>query len=77
MWRGLTFLIPLLYMGYIFEFFNAITLYNLSKHESCDEWQVVVSALIFFILACGNTYTTSLVVYQKFREKLEERKKSL
>lgn len=63
-------------MGYIFEFFNAYTLFNLSKHEECDEWQVIVSSTIFLVLACGNTYTTSLVVYQKFKEKLGERVKS-
>lgn len=28
--------------------------------------------MIFFILATGNTITTSHVVYQKFREKLSE-----
>ena len=60
-------------MGYIFEFFNAITLYNLSFHKECDEWQVIVSAFIFLLLALGNTYTTSLVVYQKFREKIDQR----
>ncbi|XP_015787753.1 transmembrane protein 120A [Tetranychus urticae] len=70
MWRGLGFLIPFLYLGYAFQFYNAYTLYNLSKHPQCSEWQVAVSSFIFSVIFLGNTITTSLVVQQKFKEKM-------
>jgi len=70
MWKGLGFLLPFLYLGYLFQFYNAYTLYKLSQHPLCTEWQVPVAGFIFLILFCGNTFTTSLVIQQKFREKL-------
>ncbi|XP_015909973.1 ion channel TACAN isoform X2 [Parasteatoda tepidariorum] len=70
MWRGLTFLLPFLYFGYIFQLYNAYTLFNLSKDEQCVEWQVFVSAVIFFMLFVGNTLTTSRVLHQKLTEKI-------
>ncbi|XP_035233033.1 ion channel TACAN-like isoform X3 [Stegodyphus dumicola] len=70
MWKGLSFLLPFLYIGYIFQLYNAYTLYNLSKDEKCVEWQVFVSAVIFFILFLGNTFTTSRVIHQKLTEKI-------
>ena len=73
MWRGLSFLIPFLYMGYIFQLYNAYTLYNLSQREECSEWQVPLSAFIFFLLFLGNTFTTSLVIQQKLTEKISEK----
>ena len=73
MWRGLSFLIPFLYMGYIFQFYNAYTLYNLSQRSECSEWQVPLSAFIFFLLFLGNTFTTSLVIQQKLTEKISEK----
>ena len=39
MWKGLTFLLPFLYVGYVFEFYNAYTLYDLSSHPEAT-WQV-------------------------------------
>jgi len=70
MWKGLSFLIPFLYLGYLFQLYNAYTLYKLSQHEMCDEWQVIVSAFIFFVLFVGNTFTTSMVIQQKLTEKI-------
>ncbi|GFU45107.1 transmembrane protein 120 homolog [Nephila pilipes] len=70
MWRGLSFLLPFLYIGYIFQLYNAYTLYNLSKDEKCVEWQVFCSAVIFFMLFVGNTFTTSRVLHQKLTEKI-------
>ncbi|RWS25020.1 transmembrane protein 120A-like protein [Leptotrombidium deliense] len=67
MWKGLTFLLPFLYLGYIFQFYNAVTLYKLSFHEKCIEWQVSVVAFIFLVLFLGNTITTSLIIHQKLR----------
>lgn len=70
MWKGLGFLLPFLYLGYLFQFYNAYTLYQLSKHSDCSEWQVYASCIIFAVLFLGNTVTTSLVIQQKFREKM-------
>lgn len=72
MWRGLSFLLPFLYAAYLFQAYNAYTLYLLSLRPDCSEWQVLALALIFFVLSTGNTITTSHVVYQKFRGKLRD-----
>uniref|UniRef100_A0A8D0CGP2 Transmembrane protein 120B n=1 Tax=Scleropages formosus TaxID=113540 RepID=A0A8D0CGP2_SCLFO len=42
MWRGLTFLLPFLFFGHFWQLYNAITLFGLSRHENCKEWQVMV-----------------------------------
>jgi len=39
MWRGLSFLLPFLYLGYIFQLYNAYTLYKLCYHPHAT-WQV-------------------------------------
>ncbi|XP_031792246.1 transmembrane protein 120B isoform X2 [Piliocolobus tephrosceles] len=40
MWRGLTFLLPFLFCGHFWQLYNAVTLFELSSHEECREWQV-------------------------------------
>lgn len=70
MWRGLSFLLPFLYIGYFFQLYNAYTLYEMSKMSYCTEWQVPVVSALFFIIFLGNTITTSLVIPQKLKEKL-------
>uniref|UniRef100_A0A8B9QFV0 Transmembrane protein 120B n=1 Tax=Apteryx owenii TaxID=8824 RepID=A0A8B9QFV0_APTOW len=39
MWRGLTFLLPFLFFGHFWQLYNAITLFGLSRHKECKEWQ--------------------------------------
>ncbi|XP_035895184.1 transmembrane protein 120 homolog isoform X1 [Anopheles stephensi] len=39
MWRGLKFLFPFLFVGYLFQFYNAFTLYHLTNHPDAT-WQV-------------------------------------
>lgn len=39
MWRGLSFLLPFLYLGYFYQLYNAWALYQLSFHPG-SEWQV-------------------------------------
>lgn len=39
MWRGLSFLLPFLYFGYLFQLYNAYKLYTLSRHPDAS-WQV-------------------------------------
>jgi len=41
MWRGLSFLLPFLYLGYIFQLYNAYTLYKLCYHPDAT-WQVSI-----------------------------------
>ncbi|KAF0287612.1 Transmembrane protein 120 [Amphibalanus amphitrite] len=67
MWKGLTFLLPFLYVGYVFEFYNAYALYQLSLHPEAT-WQVWALSVLFLVLAVGNTITTSLVIRQKIKE---------
>ncbi|XP_039292649.1 transmembrane protein 120 homolog isoform X2 [Nilaparvata lugens] len=68
MWRGLSFLLPFLYAGYLFQLYNAYTLYTLVNHPDTS-WQIPVLAALFFTLFLGNTVTTSIVIRQKFHEK--------
>lgn len=68
MWRGLSFLLPFLYAGYLFQLYNAYTLYTLINHPDTS-WQIPVLAALFFTLFLGNTVTTSVVIREKFREK--------
>ncbi|CAD7090967.1 unnamed protein product [Hermetia illucens] len=72
MWRGLSFLVPFLVVGYIFQAYNAWTLYNLSYRKDMT-WQIPVLCALFAVLFVGNTTTTLLVVPQKMRERVKER----
>ncbi|XP_060641951.2 transmembrane protein 120B isoform X1 [Anolis sagrei] len=68
MWRGLTFLLPFLFFGHFWQLYNAITLFELSRHKQCKEWQVFVLALTFLVLFLGNFLTTLKVVHTKFQK---------
>lgn len=50
------------------QLYNAITLFELSSHEECKEWQVFVLALTFLILFLGNFLTTLKVVHAKLQK---------
>lgn len=71
MWRGLSFLLPFLFCGYIFQAYNAYVLYKLSWHPDAT-WQVSVLCILFFVLFVGNTVTTLLVIPEKIRERVKE-----
>merc|ERR1712141_142220 len=68
MWKGLSFLLPFLFGGYIWELHNAYTLFYLS-YELDSTWQVPVLSLIFFTLGVGNIVTTSWTIPSKIRER--------
>lgn len=72
MWRGLSFLLPFLFVGYFFQAYNAYSLYHISQHKDAT-WQVSVLCVLFAMLFVGNTVTTLLVVPQKMREQVKER----
>ena len=69
MWRGLSFLLPFLYLGYFYELYNAWALYQLVSHPEC-EWQIPVLSLLFLVLFLGNSLTTSMVIPQKLGDKV-------
>ncbi|KAK5978793.1 Transmembrane protein [Trichostrongylus colubriformis] len=66
MFKGLTFLLPFLLAGYIFQLYNAYTLWYLS-YDCEGQWQVFALCCMFFILAVGNITTTSMVILKKLR----------
>ncbi|XP_055343577.1 ion channel TACAN-like [Paramacrobiotus metropolitanus] len=65
MWRGLGFLLPFLFGGYLFQLYNSYTLWQLAKDPRCLEWQVRTCAVIFFVLFLGNSLTTLSVMWKK------------
>ncbi|CAF2931046.1 unnamed protein product [Rotaria sp. Silwood2] len=69
MFRGLSFLVPFLLAGYLFELYNGYILWQLAHAPTTHEWQVYVLSIIFFILFLGNISTTLSVLREKFREK--------
>ncbi|KAF5929325.1 hypothetical protein HPG69_019346 [Diceros bicornis minor] len=75
MWRGLTFLLPFLFCGHFWQLYNAVTLFELSSHEECKEWQVFVLALTFLVLFLGNFLTTLKVVHAKLQKNRNKAKK--
>lgn len=71
MFKGLSFLLPFLFGGYIFQAYNSYVLYQLSSHPDAS-WQVFALSLMFFTLFIGNTLTTLVIVPQKLRGKIKE-----
>ncbi|CAF4366540.1 unnamed protein product, partial [Rotaria sp. Silwood2] len=69
MFRGLSFLVPFLLFGYLFQLYNAYSLWQLAHVSTTHEWQVMVLAIIFFVLFLGNILTTLSVLREKLREK--------
>ncbi|KAK3868667.1 hypothetical protein Pcinc_025967 [Petrolisthes cinctipes] len=70
MWRGLGFIIPFLLIGYLWELYNAYTLYLLSLSQNA-EWHVSTLAALFLLLFLGNTLTTLSVIPQKIKERMK------
>jgi hypothetical protein len=77
MLRGLTFLAPFLFIGYVFELWNAYVIYNLSIDpisEPNPDWQFMLKILagIFFILFLGNIITMGIVIRRKIHERIPD-----
>ncbi|XP_019874259.1 transmembrane protein 120 homolog isoform X2 [Aethina tumida] len=71
MWRGLSFLLPFLFVGYMFQLYIAYDLFTIyQQHQETSTWHVPVLSLMFLILFVGNTATTIMVIPSKFREKM-------
>lgn len=73
MWRGLSFLLPFLFIGYAFQAYNAWTLFKLAYYPPDAPWHVSVMCGLFLLLFVGNTATTLWVVPEKIRERSKER----
>ncbi|XP_030386465.1 transmembrane protein 120 homolog [Scaptodrosophila lebanonensis] len=73
MWRGLSFLLPFLFIGYAFQAYNAWTLYKLAYNPPDAPWHVSVMCGLFLLLFVGNMTTALLVVPEKIRERAKER----
>lgn len=71
MWRGLSFLLPFLFVGYLFQLYNAYTLYNLTSHPEAT-WHVPMLSIMFLILFLGNITTTIMVIPQKLRQRVKD-----
>ncbi|KAK9728432.1 TMPIT-like protein [Popillia japonica] len=70
MWRGLSFLLPFLFLGYLFQLYNAYVLYQLSYYPS-STWHVIILSIMFFILFAGNMTTTIMVIPDKLKERVK------
>nr|XP_055052145.1 transmembrane protein 120A-like [Misgurnus anguillicaudatus]XP_055052146.1 transmembrane protein 120A-like [Misgurnus anguillicaudatus]XP_055052147.1 transmembrane protein 120A-like [Misgurnus anguillicaudatus]XP_055052148.1 transmembrane protein 120A-like [Misgurnus anguillicaudatus] len=67
MWRGLTFLLPFLFLGQFWQFWNSITLFRMAQLPECKEWQVSMCGFCFLVLFTGNFLTTLAVVRHKLK----------
>ncbi|KAK7925112.1 hypothetical protein WMY93_007422 [Mugilogobius chulae] len=76
MWRGLSFLLPFLFFGHFWQFYNSITLFKMFQLPNCKEWQVVMCGCSYLVLFMGNFFTTLGVVYQKYMNN-QDKSKSL
>ncbi|CAB3402724.1 unnamed protein product [Caenorhabditis bovis] len=66
--KGLTFLLPFLMGGYIFQLFLTIKLYFAAYWEICDGiWQIPALSVLLGIIGGGNLITTSMVCFKKFK----------
>jgi hypothetical protein len=77
MLRGLTFLAPFLFLGYLFQLYNAYVLYNISITPNAEpnaDWRIVLKilALIFVILFLGNFITMLMVIRRKIHERIPD-----
>ncbi|EDO29642.1 predicted protein, partial [Nematostella vectensis] len=68
MFRGLGFVLPFLIFGYLFQLYNAYTLFVFFHHPSCSEWQVLALSITFFVLFFGNMTTLVYVMRSKYKQ---------
>jgi hypothetical protein len=66
--QGLTFLLPFLLLCYVFQGYTAYLLFDMYFQQGCQEWQVIVLAVAFTLVAIGNILTTAILVVRKCLE---------
>lgn len=73
MWKGLVWLLPLLYFGYLMELYSAYVLYHLYNTQPDATWHVGALSLHFLLLGMGNLITTSLtIISKKFGDRTQQ-----
>ncbi|KAF1763357.1 hypothetical protein GCK72_011623 [Caenorhabditis remanei] len=66
--KGLTFLLPFLTIGYLYQLYLAWKLYGYTNTETCDGlWQVWALSILLGAIAGGNIVTTSMVCIRKLK----------
>uniref|UniRef100_A0A914HBK8 Transmembrane protein n=1 Tax=Globodera rostochiensis TaxID=31243 RepID=A0A914HBK8_GLORO len=66
MFKGLTFLLPFLIVGYLIQAYCAYVLFDMYFRLDCSrDWQVLVLAFLFSFIAIGNGITIALVIAKK------------
>uniref|UniRef100_A0A672LPF2 Transmembrane protein 120A-like n=1 Tax=Sinocyclocheilus grahami TaxID=75366 RepID=A0A672LPF2_SINGR len=75
MWRGLTFLLPFLFLGHFWQLWNSISLFRMAQMPESKEWQVSMCGFCFLVLFAGNFFTLLAVVRHK--RKNQQKTKSL
>ncbi|MFH4979612.1 hypothetical protein AB6A40_006321 [Gnathostoma spinigerum] len=69
MFKGLTFLIPFLFVAYLFQFYNAYVLFTLYQTHKCTgQWQVLMLSFLFCFVAVANVFTLVRVMINKAKE---------
>jgi D-alanyl-lipoteichoic acid acyltransferase DltB (MBOAT superfamily) len=67
MWRGLSFLLPFLYVGYVYQLYNAYTLYKLIFHPEAT-WQVYLKLCVCHLLYINRFCLIKNVIEGNFRD---------
>ena len=70
MYKGLSFLLPFLFIGYFWELYQSYFLYQLMDHPTAN-WHETALCGLFFVLFLGNCLTTASVIPQKLRERFK------
>ncbi|CAJ0580844.1 unnamed protein product, partial [Mesorhabditis spiculigera] len=76
MFRGLTFLLPILVFAYLGEIYNAYTLYSMWTRGTTS-WHVPTLGVLFFIVGNGNLFMVVKIAIQKLGGDPRIRKQSL
>lgn len=69
MWRGLTFLLPFLFIGHFWQLYNSYVLLRIARSQGFLVWHVSALSLIFFVLFLFNFTTLISVIVQKYQER--------
>jgi len=74
MWKGLSFLLPFLFIGQFWQLYNSYTLYTIAKQHNFQVWNVIALSLIFFVLFLFNFLTLISVLLQKVKKDIQLKK---
>jgi len=74
MWKGLAFLLPFLFFGQFWQFYNSFVLFNIAWKQNFVVWHVPALGFLFFVLFFFNFLTLIMVVLQKLKSRKQERR---